>query len=121
MNMNSTDDYFWVWNPFDEKRKIFFMSDYPHLLKTTRNNLENSHGNLNSRNLHVSKFLYLEMNCLCGGAQKSLYSTPHFVFPVILPLQCIAEELFHINKISTLLVNQHTYICIRLDATGFIK
>ena len=45
----------WTWNIFaEDNRKIFFMSDVPHLMKTTRNNLENSHGNLNSRNLHVS-------------------------------------------------------------------
>ena len=33
---------------YDEnRRKIYFVCDPPHLLKTTRNNLENSHGNLN--------------------------------------------------------------------------
>ena len=31
-----------------------FMSDYVHLMKTTRNNIENSHGNTNTKNLHVS-------------------------------------------------------------------
>ena len=48
------EDYYWTWNLFDPTRKIYFMSDVPHLMKTTRNNLENSHGNLNTRNLHVS-------------------------------------------------------------------
>lgn len=48
------DTTYWTTNPFDHSRKIFFFSDFPHLLKTTRNNLENSHGNLNTRNLHVS-------------------------------------------------------------------
>ena len=38
-------------NPYDDSRLIFFICDVPHLLKTVRNNLENSHGNLNSKNL----------------------------------------------------------------------
>ena len=41
-------------NRFELSRKIYFMSDVPHLLKTTRNDLENSHGNLKTRNLFVS-------------------------------------------------------------------
>ena len=41
-------------NRFAPDRKIYFISDVPHLLKTTRNNLENSHGHMNTRNLHVS-------------------------------------------------------------------
>ena len=45
---------YWTVNSYAPKRKIFFISDVPHLLKTTRNNLENSHGNSNTRNLHVS-------------------------------------------------------------------
>ena len=48
------DDNHWTWNIYDLRRKIYFISDPPHLLKTLRNNLENSHGNRNSRNLHVS-------------------------------------------------------------------
>ena len=32
-------------------QKIFFICDVPYLLKTVRNNLENSHGHLNSKNL----------------------------------------------------------------------
>ena len=34
-------------------REVFFISDVPHLIKTTRNNLENSHGHNNTRNLMV--------------------------------------------------------------------
>ena len=37
-------------NRFEPSQKIYLISDVPHLLKTTRNNLENSHGNLNARN-----------------------------------------------------------------------
>ena len=44
---------YWTVNRYAPERKIFFISDLPHLLKTTRNNLENSHGNNNTRNLHV--------------------------------------------------------------------
>ena len=45
---------YWTVNRYASKGKIFFISDVPHLLKTTRNNLENSHGNINTINLHVS-------------------------------------------------------------------
>ena len=51
---NRDHEYYWTKNLFDPARKIYFLSDVPHLLKTTRNNFENSHGNRNSRNLHVS-------------------------------------------------------------------
>jgi hypothetical protein len=41
-------------NPVDPSRKIFFICDVPHLLKTTRNNFENSGYNNNTRQLFVS-------------------------------------------------------------------
>ena len=41
-------------NRFSPDRNTHFISDVPHLLKTTRNNLENSHGHMNTRSLHVS-------------------------------------------------------------------
>ena len=37
-------------------RKIYFICDVPHLVKTVRNNWEISHGNRNTRNLLVNKF-----------------------------------------------------------------
>ena len=46
---------YWTWNKFNLSRKIFFFSDPPHLMKTLRNNFENSHGNNNTRHLMVSK------------------------------------------------------------------
>ena len=45
---------FWTLNPWDWSRKIYFVCDVPHLIKTTKNNLENSHGNKKTRNLIVS-------------------------------------------------------------------
>ncbi|XP_047132783.1 uncharacterized protein LOC124811383 isoform X1 [Hydra vulgaris] len=36
-----------------EYRKIFFICDVPHLMKTMRNNLEKSHENSSSRNLMI--------------------------------------------------------------------
>ena len=42
---------YWVWNRYG--RKTFFC-DVPHLMKTIRNNLENSHGHNNTRQLMVS-------------------------------------------------------------------
>ena len=41
-------------NPFNRKRNLYFICDTPHLLKTTRNNFENSGWNNKTRNLHVS-------------------------------------------------------------------
>ena len=38
-------------NKFAPGRRIYFICDVPHLLKTARNNLENSHGNQNSKSL----------------------------------------------------------------------
>ena len=38
-------------------QKIYFICDVPHLLKTTRNNWENSGWNLKSRDLHVSHLI----------------------------------------------------------------
>ena len=44
---------YWTY-PWAPLRKIYLICDVPHLIKTTRNNVENSHGNLNTRNLMVS-------------------------------------------------------------------
>ena len=54
---NAQKVFYWTHNPFsaDRKRKIYLLSDAPHLMKTTCNNLENSHSNKNTRNLMVSK------------------------------------------------------------------
>ena len=38
-------------NRYQAGERIFFICNVPHLLKTTRNNLENSHGHLNTKNL----------------------------------------------------------------------
>nr|XP_047125903.1 uncharacterized protein LOC101241084 isoform X2 [Hydra vulgaris] len=43
----------WTWNIWCSTRKLYFFCDVPHLIKTTRNNLENSHWNQNSRNLMI--------------------------------------------------------------------
>ena len=43
-------------NKFAPERAVYFASDVPHLLKTTRNNWENSGWNRNSRRLTVSFF-----------------------------------------------------------------
>lgn len=41
-------------NIYEKSRPIYFISDVPHLLKTTRNSWSNSHSHKNSRNLWVS-------------------------------------------------------------------
>ena len=53
------ENFFWIQNLFDKARKIYFISDASHLLKTTRNYLENSDGN-NTRHLHVSFIAIIE-------------------------------------------------------------
>lgn len=45
---------YWVPNRYDPSRKVFFISDPPHLIKTLRNNLENSHSHNHTKNLMVS-------------------------------------------------------------------
>ncbi|KAK6165467.1 hypothetical protein SNE40_022391 [Patella caerulea] len=48
----SGDDCFWTWNPFSmPKRKMFFISDVPHLLKTARNCFSNSYSHNQKRKL----------------------------------------------------------------------
>ena len=58
---NRSDDgvIYWCWNRYTktgERRKIYFICDVPHLIKTIRNNIENSHGHNNTRNLVVGGF-----------------------------------------------------------------
>ena len=55
--INATDNnnnYYYTVDQFAPDFHIYFISDVPDLLKITRNNLANSYGNKNSRNLHVS-------------------------------------------------------------------
>jgi hypothetical protein len=41
-------------HPTRDGEKLYFICDVPHLIKTTRNNWENSEWNSNSKNLEVS-------------------------------------------------------------------
>ena len=52
----TTNDIFWAPSLFSDNRKIYVFSDFIHLIKTTRNCLENSHDNKNTRNMHVSNY-----------------------------------------------------------------
>ncbi|XP_078610651.1 uncharacterized protein LOC144881434 isoform X2 [Branchiostoma floridae x Branchiostoma japonicum] len=47
---------YWAWNKcgLKRQRKVYFICDVPHLIKTTRNNWENSGGNKRTRNLHYN-------------------------------------------------------------------
>ena len=47
------ENIYWTWNA-NANRKLFFTSDVPHLLKTTRNCMEKSFSNAKTRNMHVS-------------------------------------------------------------------
>ena len=55
MAKDSNENFHLTENPHGDW-KIYFFSDVPHLLKTTRNCMENSKWNKNTRNLHVSLF-----------------------------------------------------------------
>ena len=54
MMVQRDEDMFYTVSPFNRSRRIYFVSDVPHLLKTTRNCFENSCWNNQTRNLHVS-------------------------------------------------------------------
>ena len=60
-NQSVEGNVFWAWNRFDLSRKIYFICDVPHLMKTTRNNLENSHWNKMTRSLTVRIFFFREI------------------------------------------------------------
>lgn len=60
---NRSDDgiIYWCWNRYTktgERRKIYFICDASHLIKTIRSNIENSHGHNNTRNLVVGGFCF---------------------------------------------------------------
>ena len=52
-NGTSSSPTYSMANPVDPSRKVYFICDVPHLLKTTRNNLENSGYHNKTRNLTV--------------------------------------------------------------------
>lgn len=52
-NVSPEGVVFWARNRMDPSRKIYFFSDVPHLMKTIRNNLENSGGGRSTRKLMV--------------------------------------------------------------------
>ena len=56
INSDGQNQDYYARNIFDQNSKMYFFSNVPHLLKTTKNNIENSHGNINSRNLMVIHF-----------------------------------------------------------------
>ena len=58
---NRSDDGIIYWCSYlytktGERRKIYFICDVPHLIKTVRNNIGNLHGHSNTRDLVVSSF-----------------------------------------------------------------
>lgn len=60
-NKSEDGTVYWVYNRFaEDKRKIFFIRDPPHLIKTIRNNVENSSGNSKTRHLMVCNLLIFD-------------------------------------------------------------
>ena len=67
------DRDYYTTNVFDQNKKIYSFSDVTHLLKTTRNNIKNSHGNINSRNLMVIHFYwFFILSYSCFSIDSSL-------------------------------------------------
>ena len=60
----------WTGNRYASNKKLCFFSDPPHLVKTLRNNWENSHRHLNTRNLLVSNDIVM-----LSGNKFILYRT----------------------------------------------
>ena len=60
-NVSVDDVVYWTWSRFNKGEKIFFISDPPHWIKTLRNNLKNSHGHQNTRQLIASVFLPISL------------------------------------------------------------
>ena len=60
---------YWVTNRYDFSRKIFFFSDPLHLIKTIRNNFENSGGHSYTRNHMVSEASIFSL-CITGQHQR---------------------------------------------------
>lgn len=58
MAKDDKDDFHWGYKPHNNLLPIYFFSNVPHLLKTTRNCMENSKWDKNTRNLHVSDYLF---------------------------------------------------------------
>ncbi|XP_065656351.1 uncharacterized protein LOC136081897 [Hydra vulgaris] len=54
VNNFKDDCVYWTKHKWHPDRKLYFISDVPYLIKTTRNNLENSHWNHKTRNLMVN-------------------------------------------------------------------
>uniref|UniRef100_A0A7M5VCI7 Transposable element P transposase n=1 Tax=Clytia hemisphaerica TaxID=252671 RepID=A0A7M5VCI7_9CNID len=55
-NIHKDGTLYWCWNRFNVANKIYFFCDVPHLIKTARNNLENSHAHLCSRMLTLDGY-----------------------------------------------------------------
>ena len=83
----SYDDFYWAWNPVEKRKKIYMISDAPHLLKTTRNCLENSCWNKKTRNLHVSdqNFKILILYFLDFKYPDHIFHPGHIVARLLLP------------------------------------
>ena len=68
---------YYTTNRYDRSRKIFFICDPPHLLKTTRNNLENSHGHNNTKSL-VYQGRFIKWSHIVSTVQEDLSD---YIFP----------------------------------------
>ena len=73
-NLSIEGVVYWTWNRYQPTRKIYFISDPPHLMKTLRNNFENSHGHNNTRQLTVSlcRFFLYQKNIAVGNLVSCL-------------------------------------------------
>ena len=61
---------FYTVNLYAPDRRVYFVCDVPHLIKTTRNNLENSNWNKKSRRLKVTFHCYFIQHFTCQTLYK---------------------------------------------------
>ena len=74
INVSQDGVVFWATNRYAESRRIYFICDAPHLLKTLRNNLEKSFGHKKTRNLMVRTFFFFDLLSISPGVlSKSWY------------------------------------------------
>ena len=88
-------------NILDQDRKIYFYSNVAHLLKTTANNTEYFHGNINWRNLMVIHFYWFFLHFSYNSYIFTIFSYVRFSWFLI-----IAEVTWIIPDVLMVAINE---------------
>ena len=121
-NVSKDGVVYWTWNRYSfPRRKIFFISDVPHLMKTARNNFANSGAHSHSRNLiidgtevswqHIVKLLEIDL-CVADREALGLYKTkltpehvyltPRSKMNVSLAVQVFSKSVYNLLAVQNL-------------------